>query len=1477
MKNKLVLIILNLLIVSLGISQISSGGEPISRKFLENQNIKSVILAPVSQAWITEAAETDGKNGDIERVAKNIPTNLNPYNSGTWETLLNGDRLWRLQITATDALGVNAIFKDFSLAKGSKLFIYSPAYKQVIGAFNETNNHVSKQFSTEIIFGTTLILEYLEPKNQVNKGFFTIENIGSFYKNVDLPIQADNSFGDADPCEINVNCSPEGTNWQDEKRGVARILVMSSQGQGWCTGTLINNTNADCKPYFLTAYHCGNNSSTTNFNNWLFYFNFEFSGCSSSNTSPSTSQTMTGALVRARSNDLNSSTISSDFLLLELNQNVPTTYNPYYNGWNNLNTAPNGGVGIHHPAGDVKKISTFTATPSTVGVTWSNSGQGYSIQNTGTTHWSHAWAATTNGHGVTEGGSSGSPLFNNTGEVIGTLTGGGSYCTQNTNSDQYGKMSYHWESNGTANNRQLKPWLDPTNSGVSSLVGTNPPCTTVATDDAGITLINGPIGIVCGTIISPIIELKNFGTNTLTSVTINYQINTGTLQSYSWTGSLAQNATTIITLPNMTSPGGLNNFTATTDLPNGNTDSNNANNSTTENYTLNTVNNLPVQESFESNTFPPTNWVLSNPDNDKTWEHSTTIGTGVGTKSMFIDNWDYNAPNQLDWFVSETYDFSTVTNPSLTYDLAYAYYDQTGGASVGYDTLGIAASTDCGASFFWIWKQGGTQLATAGGLGIEFIPTATDWQNKILDLTSLIGENSVQFAFIAKNAYGNNLYVDNINISNVAAITLPVAEFTASSTSICIGESITFTDQSTNTPTSWAWDFGGATLNSSVQNPTATFNTAGNYTVSLTVTNADGSDSEIKTNYIIINPDPVIGSFTNSNLLCYNDNLGGIEVNMSSGQTPYLYSMNNGANTNSNTFNNLSAGNYSFLVSDSNGCTTINNTSISQPTILTLNASNLSSDYCNNNNGGVTLNATGGASDYMFSIDGIVQDLSVFGNLAGGNYNATVQDANNCISGINITINNINETFTPTIQTTNTSCGSVNGTAIATVNGTANGYTFLWDNTQTTPTATGLNIGTHTVMLTNSNGCSETTTFNIGNTNAPLVSVQTNDILCNGQTTGSAIAIFSGGNPPYALDWSFGGNSLAVTSTIANLDPGNYTLTVIDNSGCQTSVAFNITEPPVLSINFTKNDEHCFNADGEIEAIVSGGEMPYEYTWNNLAIGNNGIATGIVAGTYSVTVTDYNDCTVQATTSIINLAAPIVSNATIIGVSCAGDNNGQILVDVINGSNPIQTNWSNGTNNEDLLNVTAGNYTLSLIDYFGCTTDSTFTITEPLPLSISLNVIDNSPNGVSTITANASGGTQIYQYNWNTGSQAQSITNLSSGVYTITVTDAQDCTTDTSVVIGKELAIINTGFIELLNLYPNPSKHIVNLEIALKNIADIKITVYNTLGQQLYINKTNNILNKTESIDINHFTNGVYYLELEIKQQIEILKFIKIN
>lgn len=1467
MMKKLLLITLNLLIVSLGISQISAGGEPISKKFLESKKINTVTLEAVSQQWIDEAAETDGKNGAIERVAKNIPTNLNPYNSGTWETLKNGDKLWRLQITATNALGINALFKDFSLAQGSKLFVYSPNYKQVIGAFNETNNDESKLFSTEIIFGNTLILEYLEPKNQANRGFFTIENIGSFYKSTGFPNQDTDDFNNSEYCEINVNCS-EGSNWQDEKKGVARILVRSSAGQGWCTGTLVNNTNADCTPYFLTAYHCGDNSTTSHFNQWVFYFNFEFSGCSGTIISPTTSQSMIGASLKARSNDLNSTTTSSDFLLLELNQSVPASYDPYYNGWNNINSAPNGGVGIHHPAGDVKKISTFTETPTNTGVTWADNGNGYSTPPNGVTHWEFAWAATANGHGVTEGGSSGSPLFNNNGEVVGTLTGGGSYCTQQTSEDQYGKMSYHWQSNATASNRQLKPWLDPTNSGVTSLVGTYPPCTIVATDDAGITVVNQPTGTICGTTFSPEVELKNFGTNTLTAVTINYQINSLATQSYSWSGSLTQNATTTVSLPNMTSPAGTNTFTSTTNNPNGNTDNNNANNSITESYTTSAINSLPLSENFETTTFPSANWTLYNPDSDKTWKQSTTIGTGTGTKSMFIDNWSYDAVDDLDWLISESYDFSTVTNPTLTFDLAYAYYQQTNGSNISYDSLGIAISTNCGDSYYWLWKEGGDQLATAGGLGIEFEPAAGDWENRSIDITSLIGENSVQFAFIAKNGYGNNLYIDNINITNVAP---PVAAFTANTTSVCVGESITFTDQTTNNPSSWNWNFSGAATNSSTQNPTVTFNTAGTYTISLSTTNTDGTDSEIKTNYITVSPNPTIGSYTSNNLSCYGDNSGEIIVNMTSGQAPYLYAINNGSNQNSNTFSSLDAGNYSFLVTDNNGCTTTGNTSISEPSILTLSTNNLNPAYCNLSNGSVTLNATGGTSSYTYSIDGNnYQNSSTFNNLSEGNYNGTVKDANGCIKDITIVIANVIETFTTTIQTTNAACGVNNGIASATVNGTSNGYTFLWDNNQTTVTATGLSFGTHSVTLTNTNGCSETTSFNIENVNAPIVSIQTEDILCFGLTTGSASATISGGTPGYTLNWSFGGDSLTET----NLDQGDYSLTVIDDASCQTATDFTITEPPILSMNFNKTDEHCSLNDGMIEVVVSGGTSPYEYNWDNLSTGN--IINQLTEGNYAVTVNDNNDCIVQASTSLINVLSPTISNAIITDVSCGGENSGQVLIDVINGSSPIQAIWSDGSENEDLTNVIAGNYSITLTDAFGCSSDSSFIIEEPEALNLLLNIVDNSPNGISTITANATGGIQAYEYEWSTGEQTQVITNLTTGLYTITVSDANKCSVDSTIAIGN-VAIEDTDFIEFIKLFPNPSTHILHLEIQLKNSAPVNINVLNTLGQSLYYKENGRLIQHTETLDVSRFANGIYYIEIEIDNQIEMLKFIKAN
>ena len=254
-------------------------------------------------------------------------------------------------------------------------------------------------------------------------------------------------------------------------------MVVEGNFSGYCTGSLINNTSQDCKPYFLTALHCGVGATAANMTQWKFYFKYEAPSC----TNPSTAGTLddyfiTGCIRIADSGD-NGGDSGSDFLLVKLGSSTneatiinnlkSANFSAYWNGWNANTTATTGGVGIHHPAGDIKKISTFSGT--SVSAAWNGNGL--------LSHWRQSWTSNSNGHGVTEGGSSGSPLFNNSqGYIIGTLTGGSSSCNSPTSQDYYGKMSYHWTSNGTANNLRLKPWLDPTNSGVLTLAGSANPC-----------------------------------------------------------------------------------------------------------------------------------------------------------------------------------------------------------------------------------------------------------------------------------------------------------------------------------------------------------------------------------------------------------------------------------------------------------------------------------------------------------------------------------------------------------------------------------------------------------------------------------------------------------------------------------------------------------------------------------------------------------------------------------------------------------------------------------------------------------------------------------------------------------------------------------------------------------------------------------------------------------------------------------------
>jgi hypothetical protein len=435
------------------LSQISQGGTAPSfhlsglNKAVEVRDIQ----APDMEQIIMEDMERDGM-GKAYRIGVLLPVNLNPSNSGTWETLANGDLLWRLQIDMNGAEASNLYFDRFVLPQGGKLFVYSPSKTFTIGAFTEFNNHESGLMSTELIPGESQVVELYLPADQASNYELNISETGYHYRSTGYNVQNEKDLS----CMVNAKCPPADS-WQSQVSGSAKVLIRIGTSSFLCSGSLVNNTLNNCDPYFLLADHCtyyNSYATAANLNQWVFYFNYQASTCAG--TTGTTTQTSVGCALKAH-DTYGQSSSGSDFYLVLINNAVPSTYQVYYNGWNKSGTAATSGAGIHHPEGVIKKFSVYSTSLSN-----------YS------THWRVIWANQVGyGHSVTAQGSSGSPIFDQNKLIVGTLTGGSSYCTAPTDPDYYGKFSYHWSSNGTTTDKQLKPWLDPINANPSTKTGVN--------------------------------------------------------------------------------------------------------------------------------------------------------------------------------------------------------------------------------------------------------------------------------------------------------------------------------------------------------------------------------------------------------------------------------------------------------------------------------------------------------------------------------------------------------------------------------------------------------------------------------------------------------------------------------------------------------------------------------------------------------------------------------------------------------------------------------------------------------------------------------------------------------------------------------------------------------------------------------------------------------------------------------------------
>jgi hypothetical protein len=442
---------------SIVFSQISQGGQPATIKFsIINDNYPVFDYpSPDVERLLAEDAETD-KYGIPTRFAECLPTSINLAKDGSWMNMPDGSRVCRLAIGSAYAQALLLYYEKFFIPEGGELFLYSADRYQVIGAFNNKTNSKGGAFATEMIYGDRVILEYVEPYGISAVPEVIVAEVGYVYRTADN-VNGTRGFGGAGWCEVNVNCS-EGNEWQDQKNAVCRIIVKYGTSSVWCSGATVNNTRQDGTPYLLTADHCGPSATSGEMNTWIFYFRYEGPDCENpTSDSAFKSYTIVGCSKIAAAGG---SGVASDFKLVKLNQVVPENYNPYFLGWSTKGITSPEGVTIHQPQGDIRKISTYT-TPL-ISSNWGN------VANT---HWEVVWAQTENGHGVTEGGSSGCPIFNDEGRLLGQLTGGDASCSVLTGPDYYGKFSYSWDKVGDADTLQLKPWLDPDNTGVEEIDG----------------------------------------------------------------------------------------------------------------------------------------------------------------------------------------------------------------------------------------------------------------------------------------------------------------------------------------------------------------------------------------------------------------------------------------------------------------------------------------------------------------------------------------------------------------------------------------------------------------------------------------------------------------------------------------------------------------------------------------------------------------------------------------------------------------------------------------------------------------------------------------------------------------------------------------------------------------------------------------------------------------------------------------------
>jgi PKD repeat protein len=650
---------------------------------------------------------------------------------------------------------------------------------------------------------------------------------------------------------------------------------------------------------------------------------------------------------------------------------------------------------------------------------------------------------------------------------------------------------------------------------------------------------------------------------------------------------------------------------------------------------------------------------------------------------------------------------------------------------------------------------------------------------------------------------------------------------------------------------------------------------AGSYTV--TVKDVAGCTQTAA--ITVTEPNAIVVSIVSStNLSCNNSDDGEVIFSATGGNSVYTYSIDGVNFYPSGEFNSLAAGTYTLTVKDGNNCTGTTSVTLTEPSLITATITTGNST-CSNADGTILAVAAGGSgSGYTYSIDGGVTSNGTgsFSGLVDSTYYVIVVDGAGCEEVFTAIVSDSDGPTIAGSTSTNVTCngGSDGSITITSVTGGTGTILYSVDGGafQTSNVLTGLAAGQHTVVVKDANGCSGEITITLTQPSGFTIVLTGSSVLCNGGNTGSITVAAAGGSG--TLAYSIDGVNFQSPTVFNGLVAGTYTVTVRDAGGCTGTASITLTEPSVIDVALGTLNVSCYGgSDGSVISSAVGGTGTLQYSIDGINYQATGTFTGLSAANYTLYVKDANGCIITTLFTINEPNDLVISLSTVTDVSCAGGNDGVVDITISGGTMPYTYAWSNGSTTEDIFNLSAGSFSVTVTDANGCTVNANFTVIEPSnPIIINGTVTDatgaTTPDGDVDITV--TGGTAPYTFSWSNGGTTEDITGLLPGVYVVIVTDANGCESTTSFTVNYNVGVNEITNEDGLNIYPNPVKDAINVELSADKKAE-RVILINMTGEIIYEATPNS--NQFE-VDVRFYAEGLYFINIHIGDNVITRKVI---